>query len=255
MTKEIDLQQWDAFVDTLDVQPLFVTVSGAHLYGFPSPDSDVDLRGCHQLPLRDIVGLAMPEETYEKMGFVQVANKNVEVDIVSHDIGKYLKLLVKNNGYILEQVFSPLVVRGQEFLAELREIASRCITRFHYYHYRGFYDTQRRLIEKQADKGAKQVLYAYRVLLTGIHLLQTGEVQANLLTLNDKFQLPRIDDLISKKAKEKSTLPEDDWTFHAGQLDQLKQQLGDAFESSLLPETRDTPAVNDLLVRLRLSAD
>ena len=26
-------------------RPLFVTVSGAHLYGFPSPDSDVDLRG------------------------------------------------------------------------------------------------------------------------------------------------------------------------------------------------------------------
>lgn len=24
---------------------LFVTISGAHLYGFPSPDSDYDLRG------------------------------------------------------------------------------------------------------------------------------------------------------------------------------------------------------------------
>ena len=26
---------------------LFVTVNGAHLYGFPSPDSDYDLRGVH----------------------------------------------------------------------------------------------------------------------------------------------------------------------------------------------------------------
>jgi len=26
---------------------LFATVSGAHLYGFPSPDSDYDLRGAH----------------------------------------------------------------------------------------------------------------------------------------------------------------------------------------------------------------
>ena len=26
---------------------LFVTISGAHLYGFPSPDSDCDLRGVH----------------------------------------------------------------------------------------------------------------------------------------------------------------------------------------------------------------
>ena len=30
---------------------LFATISGAHLYGFPSPDSDFDLRGAHVLPL------------------------------------------------------------------------------------------------------------------------------------------------------------------------------------------------------------
>jgi len=33
-------------------QPLlFATISGAHLYGFPPPDSDFDLRGAHVLPL------------------------------------------------------------------------------------------------------------------------------------------------------------------------------------------------------------
>ena len=36
---------------------LFVTTSGAHLYGFPSPDSDFDLRGVHLLPLTEVVGL------------------------------------------------------------------------------------------------------------------------------------------------------------------------------------------------------
>jgi len=30
---------------------MFATISGAHLYGFPSPDSDFDLRGVHLLPL------------------------------------------------------------------------------------------------------------------------------------------------------------------------------------------------------------
>ena len=39
-------------VEGQSYRPLFVTVSGAHLDGFPSPDSDVDLRGCHLLPLR-----------------------------------------------------------------------------------------------------------------------------------------------------------------------------------------------------------
>ena len=36
---------------------LFATISGAHLYGFPSADSDYDLRGVHLLPLREVVGL------------------------------------------------------------------------------------------------------------------------------------------------------------------------------------------------------
>ena len=33
---------------------LFATISGAHLYGFPSPDSDFDLRGAHVLPLEKV---------------------------------------------------------------------------------------------------------------------------------------------------------------------------------------------------------
>jgi hypothetical protein len=36
---------------------LFATISGAHLYGFPSPDSDFDLRGAHVSPLDAVVGL------------------------------------------------------------------------------------------------------------------------------------------------------------------------------------------------------
>ena len=42
---------------------IFVTISGAHLYGFPSPDSDYDLRGVHVLPARQVVGLEVGRET------------------------------------------------------------------------------------------------------------------------------------------------------------------------------------------------
>ena len=42
---------------------LFATISGAHLYGFPSPDSDFDLRGAHILPLDRIIGLEEGEDT------------------------------------------------------------------------------------------------------------------------------------------------------------------------------------------------
>ena len=127
---ELDMDGLRHLVEEQDYAPLFVTVSGAHLYGFPSPDSDVDLRGCHKLPLPDVVGLDTPRETIEP----EFDLAGTEVELVSHDVGKYLRLLVRNNGYILEQVFSPIVVMGQEFLDELRPIAKRCITRHHYHH-------------------------------------------------------------------------------------------------------------------------
>jgi hypothetical protein len=41
----------------------FVTISGAHLYGFPSPDSDYDVRGVHVLPPRDVLGLDTGRES------------------------------------------------------------------------------------------------------------------------------------------------------------------------------------------------
>ncbi len=245
---ELDLDGLRRLVEGVDYDPLFVTVSGAHLYGFPSADSDVDLRGCHKLPLAEVVGLDMPRETIEP----EFDMAGTEVELVSHDVGKYLRLLVRNNGYVLEQIFSPIVVLEQAFLDELRPIARRCITRHHYHHYRGFYGTQRKLIEKEEPKRAKPVLYAYRVLMTGIHLLRTGEVEANLLRLNEHFRFGFLDELVAQKQTGEQVAVDLDWEFHAARLVELEGQLDRAFEETKLPEERDRDAVNELLVRVRL---
>ena len=39
---------------------LVVALSGAHAYGFPSPDSDLDLKGIHVEPTERLLGLAAP---------------------------------------------------------------------------------------------------------------------------------------------------------------------------------------------------
>jgi uncharacterized protein len=70
---------------------LFVTVSGAHLYGFPSPDSDYDLRGVHLLPIREVVGLDPGRETVESSGI----DDGLEIDLVTHDVRKFFGLLLR----------------------------------------------------------------------------------------------------------------------------------------------------------------
>src|ERR1041384_1083241 len=159
---------------------LFATISGAHLYGFPSADSDFDLRGAHILPVEKIAGLEVSDETLENSRIIE----GLEMDIVSHDVRKFFKLLLKKNGYVLEQLYSPLVVHTTPEHAELKETAKGCITRHHSHHYFGFAETQWKLFDKERPRRVKPLLYVYRVLLMGIHLMRAGVVNANLVELN-----------------------------------------------------------------------
>ena len=99
---------------------LFATISGAHLYGFPSPDSDFDLRGAHVLPLEKVIGLEIHDETVEDSRVIE----RLEMDIVSHDVRKFFGLLLKKNGYVLEQLFSPLIVHTTPEHEELKAICA-----------------------------------------------------------------------------------------------------------------------------------
>src|SRR5690348_7317839 len=134
---------------------IFATVSGAHLYGFASPDSDWDLRGVHLLPADEVLGLFDPQETIEQ----ERRKDGVELDLVTHDARKFFGLLLKCNGYVLEQVLSPLVVHTTPEHAELKEIAGRCVTRHHAHHYLGFAETQWRLFQKEDSPHVKPLLY------------------------------------------------------------------------------------------------
>ena len=230
---------------------LFATISGAHLYGFPSPDSDFDLRGVHLLPLSDVVGLTPGEETVEKSGI----HDGLEIDLVTHDVKKFLGLMLKKNGYVLEQLLSPLVVFSTPEHEELRALAADCITKHHAHHYLGFAATQWKLFQKESPPHVKPLLYVFRVLLTGIHLMHTGEVEANLVRLNEKAKLPYLPDLIARKTggPEKGRLEAADLAFYEKEYERLVKELEAEYESSALPETpRATAELNSLLVRIRL---
>ncbi len=234
---------------------LFATISGAHLYGFPSPDSDFDLRGAHVLPLSNIAGLDVSEETVEDARIID----GLDMDIVSHDVKKFMHLLLKKNGYVLEQLFSPLIVQTTPEHAELKSIAHGCITRHHSHHYFGFADTQWKLFLKESPRRVKPLLYVYRVLLTGIWLMRTGKIEANLVTLNETFRLPYLPELIARKlgGPEQSTLEDADVLFHETEYQRLRLELQAAHEASTLielPSEETRHRLNDLLVRIRLAA-
>ena len=230
---------------------VFVTISGAHLYGFPSPDSDYDLRGIHVLPLSDVVGLDVGRETVQ----IEEIRDGLELDLVTHDAKKFFGLMLKKNGYVLEQLFSPLIVQTSLEHNELKEIGKRCVTRHHAHHYFGFANTEWKLFSKETPPRVKPLLYIFRVLLTGINLMQTGEVEANLIKLNEKFGLPYLPELIERKigGAEKGILPNANLEIYQKEYERLVLELEKAYERSSLPETSTAKSdLNDLLIRIRL---
>ena len=252
MNNTIDLAVVKPYLDEHPWPRLFLTVSGAHLYGFSSPDSDYDLRGCHVMPARQLLGLAIPRETYDLLD----RDAAVEMDIVTHDAGKYFQMLLGRNGYVLEQIFSPFVIEETPEFEELKDIARRCITRHHNHHFRSFASKQWSAVANAAHGTVKGLLYTYRPLMAGIHLMRTGEIESNLRTLNESFRLSFIDDLIAAKVggSEKALLSDEDMSFHLTQFDRLGAELDSASEASSLPEKPQAKdELGDLLVRLRLS--
>ena len=232
---------------------LFATVSGAHLYGFPSPDSDYDLRGAHVAPIALLAGLDKVEETVKTSHL----REGMDVDLVTHEVRKFFTLLLRDNGYVLEQLYSPLVVHTTPEHEELKSIARACITRQCVRHYLGFAANQWMLFEDEEPRRLKPLLYVFRVLLSGIHMMRTGDVNANLPECNAALGSDRLrwlNELIARKVggEEQGTIAGDDFDLYAREYARLRERLSDEAERSALPDASTArPAMTDLLQRIR----
>ncbi len=230
---------------------VFATVSGAHLYGFPSVDSDVDLRGAHVLPPEEVVGLRTGPQTLDRSEH----RDGLEMDLVTHDVAKFARLLLRRNGYVLEQLLSPLVVTSSAAHAEMAALAPACLTRSHAHHYLGFARGQADLFI--ATQRLKPLLYTVRVLLTGVHLMRTGEVQAHLPTLLSLVpEAPEwTEEALQRKASAErgpvGGVVDADTALAA--VARLAALLEGERERSALPVAPTAePALHDLVVRVRL---
>ena len=199
-----------------------------------------------------MLGLGTPNETHE----LARDDGTVELDLVTHDAHKFARLLLTRNGYVLEQLLSPHVIQTTPAHAELVALAPGVLTRWHAFHYLGFTANQWKLLEKEEQPRLKPLLYAFRTILTGIHLMRSGEIEANLERLNGEARLPFLTDLIALKrsGREKEPLPEPLGIYRPAYLT-LLSHLEAAQETTYLPSevAKDVQAaVSDWVVRARL---
>lgn len=237
---------------------IFCALTGAHLYGFPSPDSDLDLKGAYQLSTRALLGLAPSLDTHDTTEiFDSEIFGRVECDLTLMELSRSLSLLLAGNGNALEQLTSPYQVFPGPEQEQLTALARGAISRQFARHYQGFLKGLRREFTAAARPEVKTLLYGYRVTCTGVHLLEQGEVQADVRALAPGHgYAEQVDALIARKgsAGEHSKLSPEEKAGHLATWDALDARLKAALESSTLPEQApNQETINDWLVRLRLA--
>jgi predicted nucleotidyltransferase len=170
-----------------------VYLSGAHAYGFPSPDSDLDLKAIHVAPTADLLGFEVPASTADRAEVIE----GVEIDYTSNELAHALAGILGGNGNFLERVLGRMTAMASPLLEELRPLARKSLSRRVHRHYRGFAMNQLRFLEREPS--VKKLLYVLRTTTTGIHVLATGELEADLTRLMVRYGLEDAQGLVERK--------------------------------------------------------
>ena len=230
---------------------LLATITGSHAFGIASSLSDYDVHGVHLLPLSEVLGLGIAHETVEHKTIWNDTKQ--EVDIATHDLRKFVLLLLKGNGSVLEDVYSHMVVRGTPVHEELKRLGKGCITKQVANHYRGMaYNQQKRMLHNEVKKW----LHTYRCLLMGIHLMRTGMLEMDVPTLANEYKQPQIHDLVSLKMQGFDFVPESSTANHVATLEGLRERLDQEQNASTLPEKASEEtrkALEDLVIQVRIA--
>jgi predicted nucleotidyltransferase len=217
---------------------LVIYLSGAHAYGFPSPDSDLDLKCIHVAPTSDLVGLAQVDEARDRLEIVD----GVELDYGSNELAQALRGAIKGNGNFLERIFGELVLGGDAaLLAEARAVVAPVLSRKVARHYGGFAMSQLRAFDDQPT--AKRALYVLRTAATGRHLLAHGEVVTDVARLT-AFVPVEIAELIEVKQRaEREVLSADQVAAWRSRLTAAIEAVDAAAATSVLPAEPPDDAV------------
>lgn len=217
---------------------IVVYLSGAHAYGFPSPDSDLDLKGIHLAATESFLGLRPPQLTYDRMGFVD----DIEIDYTSNELGPALAGILKGNGNFLERVLGAATLLTSPLHSELAPLVHKCLSRRVHAHYHGFATSQLRALT--ASPTVKKTLYVLRTALTGAHLLRTGELVTDVTQLLDDYGFAAARPLIDAKLKgERTSLTETERESWEAELARAFTALTAAADSSVLPTEPPASAV------------
>ncbi len=211
--KDKILEQIKILEKDRNIRILFASESGSRAWGFPSPDSDYDVRFFYAKPLNWYLALNEPKDNID-------LGVNELLDINGWDIRKALRLMKKSNVSPLEWMKSPIVYYKNEGFDDLiKEVLDDCFSPIASIHH--YLSMAKRFYENcngPEDVKLKSWFYGLRSSLNALWILEHQTMPPihfpdALNLIKDKPGLvEKISKLIQIKATkdENYTLPKDE---------------------------------------------
>jgi hypothetical protein len=184
------------------VRVIYACESGSRAWGFPSLDSDYDVRFIYVHPTPWYLGIS------QKRDVIEVPVGPI-LDINGWDVRKALSLLRKSNGPLLEWLTSPLVYRDVAEMSEpLRDLAQRVfMPKTVCCHYLAMARSMVNTVGASDLPRIKTYLYALRSVLCCLWIIDTNTQPPVLFRLlYDQVPIPGavrdwIDMLLERRAR------------------------------------------------------
>lgn len=216
---------------THNVKIIHAVESGSRAWGFPSVDSDYDVRFiyCHEkdwyitpFDRKDTIDISMQGD----------------LDAGGWDISKCLSLLYKGNAVLQEWLNSPVVYRSNpEVLLPLREFAAREFSPVAgFYHYASL--AKRKFLDEETASNAKYFLYGLRAVLCAKFISEHKQVPPVLFDTLAKSYVPAsetsaLNQLLDYKSqggeKDRLVIPAGLWSFAMETYEGLREVSFDSF--------------------------
>lgn len=203
MTESVTRDMIERAMDRIEtdhgVRIILAIESGSRAWGFPSPDSDWDVRFIYAHPVDWYLQIRERRDVIERMDGL--------LDVSGWDVRKALGLLLKSNASAIEWLRSPIIYRQSAEADLLRQFADRAtlggVQRHYFYLARSIW---RERFAAGQIVNIKKYFYLLRPALALRVIRLTGAVPPmdlpRLLALADLDQPLRalVDDLVARKA-------------------------------------------------------
>lgn len=213
---------------------IYRCVIGSRAYGLEDEASDTDRRGIY-LPSADLHWslFGVPEQL-----------ENDETQEVYWELQKFIVLALKANPNVLECLYSPIVESATPLGEELLEMRSAFLSKLIFQTFSGYVASQFKKmqtdIRNQGRVKWKHVMHLVRLLLSGSHVLRSGEMMVDVGQYRDR--------LLTIKRGEMPFAEADSWRK------ELQSDFESAFKTTKLPDRPDYERANAFLVDARRRA-